>query len=189
VSSNPCRRKRLVVAAAVCRTSFARSRYCSAVNWGASIISSAIPLATRVKGKGCIPGSPLAAQPRAFPAPAVKGICYNCCRSRRRSNGPAASTHLSATRHGQADGERSFWFGSRIQRLLAAHRHAAVHEAEAVKVADGDHRRADRAQCGPHICISARYSGLVGALGASAILTEHAAVNSCLKGYDAPLDG
>jgi hypothetical protein len=88
--------------------------------------------------------------------------CDTIARRIRRANDElAASTHLSATRHGEADGERSFRFGSRIRRLLAAYRHPAGHKAEAIKTVDGGHRRADRAQWGPRICIPPRYSGLV----------------------------
>jgi hypothetical protein len=90
-----------------------------------------------------------------------KGICYNRRPSRMASDGATASTHLSATRHGEADGERSFRFGSRIRRLLAAYRRPAGHKAEAIKAVEGDRRRADRAQRGPRICISSRYSRLV----------------------------
>jgi hypothetical protein len=47
---------------------------------------------------------------------------------------------------------------------LAAYRHTAGHEAEAIEAVDGaDHRRADRAQRRSHICIPSRYSGLVAA--------------------------
>jgi hypothetical protein len=53
-----------------------------------------------------------------------------------------------------------FRFGYRIRRLLAAYRHSTGHEAEGIKAA-GNHRRADRARCGPHIGISPRYSRLV----------------------------
>jgi hypothetical protein len=114
-----------------------------------STLSSAFPRATAML-RVCAPGVKRA---YAIIVDRVEGA----------SGGAAASAHLSTARHGEADGERSFRFGSRIRRLLAAYRHPAGHEAEAIKAVDGDRRRADRARRGPHICIPPRYSRLVGA--------------------------
>jgi hypothetical protein len=64
------------------------------------------------------------------PAPGVKrAYAIIMDRVEGASGGAAASAHLSTARHGEADGERSFRFGSRIRRLLAAYRHPTGHEA------------------------------------------------------------